>query len=338
MDYAHVGILVLSLFLFCYIIIGSIDYGAGFFTLHAKITHQDKRINHLIARYLNPVWEVTNVFFVFFFVGIVGFFPDTAKYMGTVLLVPASISLILLSIRGGFYAFENYGPDTKLPWLALYGIAGLFIPASLSVAFTVSEGGYIHEYAHHIDLDWTELFLSPFSWAVVFLAVLTVLYISAGFLTYYAAKAEDWKAYKLVRYWFIFWGPPMIAMSLFVLLTLRIQNHTHFITAVQDYWWMFALSLVCFVIAMLLVLFKVAHGLAFVMVILQVFFAFLGYGLSKMPYILYPYVSIEHGAANGSMALALIIAFIAGFLLLLPSLLFLMRLFIFDKGYVKGKK
>ena len=57
-----------------------------------------------------------------------------------------------------------------------------------------------------------------------------------------------------------------------------------------------------------------------------------------MPYILYPYVSIEHGAANGSMALALIIAFIAGFLLLLPSLLFLMRLFIFDKGYVKGKK
>src|SRR5699024_12000890 len=78
----------------------------------------------LIARYLNPVWEVTNVFFVFFFVGMVGFFPDSAMYFGTVLLLPASIALILLSIRGGFYAFENYGPDTKLPWLALYGLAG----------------------------------------------------------------------------------------------------------------------------------------------------------------------------------------------------------------------
>src|SRR5699024_11387597 len=94
------------------------------------LTKQDKKINHLIGRYLNPVWEVTNVFFVFFFVGMVGFFPDTAKYFGTVLLLPASIALILLTIRGSFYAFENYGPDSKLIWLAMYGLAGLFIPAA----------------------------------------------------------------------------------------------------------------------------------------------------------------------------------------------------------------
>lgn len=73
MIFAYIGISVLWIFLFCYIIIASIDFGAGFFTLHAKITKQDKKINHLIARYLNPVWEVTNVFFVFFFVGMVGF-------------------------------------------------------------------------------------------------------------------------------------------------------------------------------------------------------------------------------------------------------------------------
>lgn len=73
MVFAYIGITVLWIFLFCYIIVASIDFGAGFFTLHAKITKQDKKINHLIARYLNPVWEVTNVFFVFFFVGMVGF-------------------------------------------------------------------------------------------------------------------------------------------------------------------------------------------------------------------------------------------------------------------------
>ena len=73
MIFAYIGITVLWIFLFCYIIVASIDFGAGFFTLHAKLTKQDKKINHLIARYLNPVWEVTNVFFVFFFVGMVGF-------------------------------------------------------------------------------------------------------------------------------------------------------------------------------------------------------------------------------------------------------------------------
>lgn len=105
MVYEVIGITVLWIFLFGYIIVASIDFGAGFFSLHAKLFGQSHEINDLIQRYLNPVWEVTNVFFVFFFVGIVGFFPDTAYYYGTVLLIPGSIALILLSIRGAFYAF-----------------------------------------------------------------------------------------------------------------------------------------------------------------------------------------------------------------------------------------
>ena len=86
--------------LFCYIIIASIDFGAGFFALHSKMTGNEKKVNHLIHRYLNPVWEVTNVF-SFSFVGFIGF-PDSAKYLGTVLLVPGSIALILISIRSSF--------------------------------------------------------------------------------------------------------------------------------------------------------------------------------------------------------------------------------------------
>lgn len=65
MIYAYIGITVLWIFLFCYIIVASIDFGAGFFALHSRITGEEKKINHLIHRYLNPVWEVTNVFFVF---------------------------------------------------------------------------------------------------------------------------------------------------------------------------------------------------------------------------------------------------------------------------------
>ena len=338
MVFAYIGITVLWIFLFCYIIVASIDFGASFFTLHAKITKQDKKINHLIARYLNPVWEVTNVFFVFFFVGMVGFFPDTAKYFGTVLLLPASIALILLSIRGGFYAFENYGPDTKLPWLVLYGLAGLFIPAALATTLTISEGGYITGSSNHLDLNWFELLLSPYSWSVVFLAIISVLYISSGFLTYYASKANDKPAYGLLRYWFLFWGPPMIAISLFVFLSLRLQNETHFYTAVFDYWWMFALSFLCFAGTMLLTLMKKWHGFAFVLVILQMAFAFFGYGVSKLPYILYPYIRIDEHVVNSGMAIALIIAFILGLLLLIPSLILLLRLFVFDKKYVEGKK
>lgn len=339
MVYEVIGITVLWIFLFGYIIVASIDFGAGFFSLHAKLFGQSHEINDLIQRYLNPVWEVTNVFFVFFFVGIVGFFPDTAYYYGTVLLIPGSIALILLSIRGAFYAFENYGQDSKLSWLMLYAVSGLLIPASLSTALTISEGGYITESSSgNVDLNWTELLLSPFGWAVVLLAIVSVLYISSGFLTFYAHRAKDTSAYQLMRKWFLMWGAPMIMMSLFVFLSLRIQNEAHFMSAVFDYGWLFIISFIAFAIAGVLTLLKNAHGIAFIFVIIQMGTAFFGYGLSKLPYILYPYVHIDDAVTNDSMALVLTIAFIGGLLLLLPSLFFILKLFVFDKDYVRGKK
>lgn len=338
MYYTGIGITVLWTFLFFYIIVASIDFGAGFLTLHTKLTGEEKKINHLIERYLNPVWEVTNVFFVFFFVGFVGFFPDSALYLGTVLLVPGSIALILISIRSSFYAFEHYGQDNKLPWIFLYGITGLLIPAALATVLTISEGGYINEQGNHFDLDWVQLLLSPFAWSVVFLAIVSVLYISSGFLTYYASKAKDKVAYKFMRQWFMFWGPPMIIISLFVFLSLRIQNSNHFYNAITHYWWMFAISFIFFLIAGILNMIKKYHGLAFIMVILQMAFAFYGYGMSKLPYILYPYIKISDSGVNSSMGLALTIVFILGLLLLLPSLILLLRLFVFDKQYVEGKK
>lgn len=339
MVYEVIGITVLWIFLFGYIIVASIDFGAGFFSLHAKLFGQSHEINDLIQRYLNPVWEVTNVFFVFFFVGIVGFFPDTAYYYGTVLLIPGSIALILLSIRGAFYAFENYGQDSKLSWLMLYAVSGLLIPASLSTALTISEGGYIIESSSgNVDLNWTELLLSPFGWAVVLLAIVSVLYISSGFLTFYAHRAKDTSAYQLMRKWFLMWGAPMIMMSLFVFLSLRIQNEAHFMSAVFDYGWLFIISFIAFAIAGVLTLLKKAHDIAFIFVIIQMGTAFFGYGLSKLPYILYPYVHIDDAVTNDSMALVLTIAFIGGLLLLLPSLFFILKLFVFDKDYVRGKK
>lgn len=339
MVYEVIGITVLWIFLFGYIIVASIDFGAGFFSLHAKLFGQSHEINDLIQRYLNPVWEVTNVFFVFFFVGIVGFFPDTAYYYGTVLLIPGSIALILLSIRVAFYAFENYGQDSKLSWLMLYAVSGLLIPASLSTALTISEGGYITESSSgNVDLNWTELLLSPFGWAVVLLAIVSVLYISSGFLTFYAHRAKDTSAYQLMRKWFLMWGAPMIMMSLFVFLSLRIQNEAHFMSAVFDYGWLFIISFIAFAIAGVLTLLKKAHGIAFIFVIIQMGTAFFGYGLSKLPYILYPYVHIDDAVTNDSMALVLTIAFIGGLLLLLPSLFFILKLFVFDKDYVRGKK
>lgn len=128
-----IGISVLWLFLFGYVIVGSIDYGAGFFNAYSILTGKQHIVSKVIQRYLSPVWEVTNVFFVFFFVGIVGFFPETAFYFGTILLVPGSLALILLAIRGSYYAFESYGKKGHKGYAFMYGASGVLLPASLSI-------------------------------------------------------------------------------------------------------------------------------------------------------------------------------------------------------------
>ncbi|WP_031548327.1 cytochrome d ubiquinol oxidase subunit II [Salinicoccus luteus] len=336
MNYEIIGVTVLWTFLYGYIIVASIDFGAGFFNFYSKLTGDDNVISPIIQRYLNPVWEVTNVFFVFFFVGIVGFYPDTAYYYGTALLIPASIALILLAIRGSYYAFNSYNKEPKLSWTFLYGVTGLLIPASLSMALVISEGGYIVEEEGGIQLQLEELLFSTYGWSVVFLAIITVLYVSSGFLTFYAARAQDTQALELVRRWFLIWTLPMLFISQFVFLGLREHNYEHFLRA-QDYWYLFGLSLASMGVAVFLILRRRAFGLAFIMIMMQFAFAFYGYGISKLPYILYPYVEINTAVVNESMAFSLTVAFILGLLLLVPSLVLLMRLFLFDKDYVRGK-
>lgn len=337
MDIPIIGMTVLWIFLYGYLIVASIDFGAGFFAFYAKFTKRDDIVNNLISRYLSPVWEVTNVFFVFFFVGIVGFFPQAAYYFGTALLIPGSIALILLAIRGSFYAFGNYGSKDSMVYTFLYGATGLFIPAALSTVLTISEGGFLEERNNTVVFLTQELFTSFYSWSVVFLAIVSVLFISAAFLTYYSARANDQPAIKLLRRFALIWAPPTILASLLVFISLQRHNPRHF-ENMLGIWWMFGLSLLFFLIATYLIYTKKNYGTAFILVMLQFFFAFFGYGASHLPYILEPFVTISSAYTNETMGMALVIAFIAGLLLLVPSLILLMRLFLFDADYVKGNR
>jgi cytochrome d ubiquinol oxidase subunit II len=243
-----IGITVLWTFLYGYIIVASIDFGAGFFSYYSYLTKTEHVVSKIIDRYLSPVWEVTNVFLIFFIVGIVGFFPDTAYYYGTALLIPGGIALILLTIRGSFYAFANYGGRDSRFFLFLYGITGLFIPAALSTGLTISEGGFIKKTGEKIEFLPDALFQSPYSWIVVFLAIVSILYISASFLTFYAQKAGDLPAMEQLRKYSLFWSGPTIIASILVFWGLSQQNPLHFAKA-WDIRWVFVCSLLCFIAA-----------------------------------------------------------------------------------------
>ena len=331
------GIAVLWSFLYGYVIVASIDFGSGFFNAYSVLTNRSDILSNIIKRYLSPVWEVTNVFLVFFFVGIVGFFPQTAFYYGTILLVPVSISLILLAVRGAYYAFESYGTTGHKGYVTAYGIAGLLIPASLSVVLTISEGGFVDMVNGQPQLDYNALFTSPLTWSIVVLSIVAVLYISSVFLTWYAWKAGDLSASDLMRKYALIWAAPLAIAATGIIIEFRSHNGERF-ERIIDVWWLFGLSVILFLITVWLIWQKKKYGMSVILLFVQFAFAFFAYGISHYPYLLYPYLSIHDSFTSTEMAIALVIAFVLGACLLIPSLYLLFKLFLFNKDYVTGSR
>ncbi|MCG3086388.1 cytochrome d ubiquinol oxidase subunit II [Sporosarcina cyprini] len=336
MNLEILGISVLWTFLFGYIMVGAIDFGAGFFNAYSLLTGKQRILTNVIQRYLSPVWEVTNVFLVFFFVGIIGFFPKTAFYYGTTLLIPVSFGIILLAVRGSYYAFETYGARGHKGYSFMYGLAGLLIPASLSIVLTISEGGFIEMIDGRPVLDYWLLFTSPLTWSIVVLSLSATLYISAVFLTWYANKAGDIEATGLLRKYALIWSLPTIITAGGIIFELRKHNPDHY-ENIQTFWPMFLISFILFIGTVYLLAARKQYGWAFGLLGGQFAFAFFGYGASHYPYLLYPYLTLYDSFTNPAMATALVIAFILGLCLLIPSLILIMRLFLFNKEYVRGK-
>ena len=264
------------------------------------------------------------------------FFPKTAFYYGTTLLVPVSIGIILLAIRGSYYAFETYGARGHKGYSFMYGLAGLLIPASLSIVLTISEGGFVDMVNGNPVLDYWKLFTSPLTWAIVVLSIAATLYISAVFLTWYANKARDVEATNMLRKYALIWALPTIITAGGIIFELRNHNPEHY-SNIQNFWPMFLISFIMFIGTVWLIWKRRNYGLAFLLLVGQFVFAFFGYGASHYPYLLYPYLTIYDSFTNPAMAISLIVVFIMGLGLLIPSLYLFMRLFLFDKDYVRGK-
>ena len=186
MSYAMVAITVLWTFLFGYLLVASIDFGAGFFSYYSVLTGHENKIHNIIQRYLSPVWEVTNVFLIFC--------GRTCRILSGSRIIMAPPCLcraawpLSLAIRGAYYAYHTYGDQTgnNIVYMGLYGATGLLIPAALSTILAISEGGIIYMDNGKVELHWYTFFTNPYTWSVILLALVSVLYISAMFLSYYA--------------------------------------------------------------------------------------------------------------------------------------------------------
>jgi cytochrome d ubiquinol oxidase subunit II len=169
------------------------------------------------------------------------------------------------------------------------------------------------------------------------LSIAAVLYISAVFLTWYAHKAKDREATNLMRKYALAWVAPLMVSALGIMYEMKFINPKSYDNMV-NLWWMFAISALLFIITVALIWMRKNYGLAVGLLIAQFAVAFFAYGIAQYPYLLYPYLTIYDSFTSTQMAIALVIVFILGLCLLIPSLFLLLKLFLFNKNYVTGKE
>lgn len=330
------AITILWLFLFAYIVLASIEFGAGFLLFWSRFRNWPSEVEQVIERYLSPFWEVTNVFLITFVVGLVGFFPESARYYGTVLLLPGSVALVLLVLKGTFFAYCHYAKVRGRFYVWLQGVTGLLLPMVLVSVIPISEGGFVTRSPEgRLDLVFTEVLQSPLHWAFVLFALLSVLFVSAVFLHFYAARARAPVAAAAFRAVALQVGLPALGSGAFILLPLTVHRPDHFLALATDWSWLLLLSGALFVNAYLLLQKGRWPGITFVLVLAQYAAAVAAYGYSHLPYLLYPYLTIHDAFVNPVMARYLTVALAGGLCLLVPGLLFLAWLFLFSDRYVR---
>jgi len=292
-------------------------------------------------RFLSPSWEVTNVFLVLLVVALVGFFPRAAYLLGTLLLVPVSLVLVLLLFRSSFMVYA-YSVQRKVRSLRLVsGITGVLIPGLLVSVLPITLGGFIHGEGGYPQLRYAELLESPSLYAYLGFGIATELFLSALFLSDFSRQAGDESTYRHYRTLAVYAGP--IAMLLAVVATFTVNEEARWMVnrmREQGVWFMLSAAAFLAGYVSLWIKRKGRLGwprLAFIFVVIQFALASYAYGKAHMPYIVYPYLTVDEGITNHPMFVSLLWGYAVGTVILLPVFVLFWWLFLKDKRYLQAE-
>ncbi|MFC0525066.1 cytochrome d ubiquinol oxidase subunit II [Pontibacillus salicampi] len=341
MEESLIAVTILWSFLFIYSMLGSLDFGAGFW---AMIYGKNDRTNAAIIanRFLSPTWEVTNVFLVLLVVALFSFFPFAASMLGTLLLVPMGLGLLLLTIRTTFMVFANYANKFKDVFRITSGITGLLIPALLVSILPITLGGFVEFNNGYPQLLYGKILSSPTTYMHIAFGLSTELFLSALFLTDYAREAKDDSAFRTYRMHAIWLGPLTLVIAVLTIVTMPTEA-SWLVENVRGNLYGFGMSILLFAIGYSLLFFKQRNGLvgysraAVIFVILQYGFAIYAYGSAHLPYLVYPDLTVQDGFTNPAMFYQLLIAYAIGLSILVPAFFLFWRLFLKDQRYLEQK-
>jgi cytochrome bd ubiquinol oxidase subunit II len=341
---ALIAITVLWGFVFIYAVMATMDFGAGFWSMF-YINHEKTRATNIANRYLSPTWEVTNTFIVALVIALVSLFPKATFMLGTILLIPGSMILLLLALRSAFLVFSNAIPEYKKPLTYISGITGIIIPGLLISVLPITHGHYVDYTDGTATLNLAKLFTSPNEYAFIGFAITSSLFLSSLLLADYSKVSDEMEAYNVYLRDGRILGPISLLMAFLIMLTLK-NEAAWLYNRMMDNLSLLLVSLGFFLIVGIGLytpnpFAKGVKGMPRLTVIAataQYLVASYVYGKAHLPYIIYPNVTIHSAFTDPNTFHAVFITYIVGFAILFPGFFYFWSLFMHDKHYLKTKK
>lgn len=338
MEASSIAITILWSILFVYAMLGSLDFGAGFWGMvYGKNTQTNASV--IANRFLSPAWEVTNVFMVILVVSVITFFPFATTLLSSILLVPVSLGLFLLTVRTTFMVFEHHAERFRHVLLITSGVTGLLLPALLVSILPITLGGFVDFENEYPRLEYSELLAHPTLYMHIAFGLSTELFISAVFLMDYAKEADNWAAYHTFRKHAIWLGPVSVIIAVLTIGTFP-KEAEWIVENIEANWIWFGLSILAFLVgygALFIKRESEQRGisrLAVVAIIVQYGLAIYAYGSAHLPYLVFPNLTVGESFTEANFSLILLV-YAIGFGILIPGFILFWKLFLKDRRYLK---
>jgi cytochrome d ubiquinol oxidase subunit II len=308
-----------------YTVLAGADFGAGLWKLFAGGGPSGARIRDHAHHSMAPVWEANHVWLIFVLTVMWTSYPTAFSSIASTLCVPLFMAGIGIVFRGATYALRA-GTRTAAELSlvdTVFSISSILTPFALGavIGAIASRRVPVGNAAGHLFSSWT----GPTSLLVGTLALASAAYLAAVYLAADAARHGESELERSFRLRALIAGVAAGALALGGILVLRTDAHPlyHHLVAGAG-----VIGLTCSMlagIATILLVWRSCFEQARFTAALAVAAIILGWALAQQPLLL-PGLTVSQAAAPHDTLVAVIVAVIAGGVVLFPSLALLFRL------------
>jgi cytochrome bd ubiquinol oxidase subunit II len=309
-----------------YAVLGSADFGAGFWDLTAGSAERGGRLRGMVQRSMSPVWEANHVWLIFVLVIIWTAFPVAFGSIFSTLSIPLFLAAIGIIFRGTAFALRGQAATINEARVlgAVFALSSVLIPFFLGAAIGGVASGRVP--VGNAEGDLVTSWLNPTSVLIGVVGVLTGAYLAAVYMAGDSQRAGLDDLVRAFRTRALGAGVVTGVVALAGLLVLRddARNLYDGLTSGGG----LALVIVSGLagLATMALVWSGRYGLARVTAAAAVAAIVVGWLLAQKPYILPPDLTLDQAKASDATLSAVVIGVAAGMVILAPSLWFLYRL------------